>query len=81
LAVAFFAVALLAVAFFAVALLAVAFFAVALLAVAFFAVALFAGTVTPRSAVARLVSLITPFKDASGKRQLKEASWSFRARP
>jgi len=32
-------------------------------------VAFFAGTVTPRSAVARLVSLITSFKDASGKSQ------------
>jgi len=35
------------------------------------AVVFFADTVTPRSAVTRLVSLITSFKDASGKRQLK----------
>jgi hypothetical protein len=34
-------------------------------------VAFLAGTVTPRSAVARLVSLITSFKDTSGKGQLK----------
>jgi hypothetical protein len=45
----------------------VAFFAVAFLAVVFFAVVFFADTVTPRSAVTRLVSLITSFKDASGK--------------
>jgi hypothetical protein len=51
----------------AVAFFAVAFFAVAFLAVVFFAVVFFADTVTPRSAVTRLVSLITSFKDASGK--------------
>jgi hypothetical protein len=39
--------------------------------VALFAVVFLAGTVTPRSAVARLVSLITSFKDTSGKGQLK----------
>ena len=74
-AVAFFAVAFLAVAFLAVAFLAVAFFAVAFFAVAFFAVAFFAGTVTPRFAISRLVSLITSFKDTSGKRQSTDASF------
>jgi hypothetical protein len=56
-----------------VALFAVALFAVVFFAVALFAVVFSAGKVTPRSAVARLVSLITSFKDASGKRLLKEA--------
>ena len=64
--VAFFAVAFFVVAFFAVALFAVAFFAVAFVVVAFFA-----GTVRSRSAVVRLVSLITSFKDTSGKGQFK----------
>ncbi|HEY3212774.1 MAG TPA: hypothetical protein VGL16_06165 [Actinomycetota bacterium] len=61
----------LAVAFFAVAFFVVAFFAVAFFVVAFFVVAFFAGTFHSRSAVARLVSLITSFKDASGKGQFK----------
>jgi uncharacterized RDD family membrane protein YckC len=77
LAVAFLAVAFLAVAFLAVAFLAVAFLAVAFLAVAFFAVAFFAGTVTPRSAITRLVSLITSFKDTSGKRRFKRQAGLF----
>ena len=67
-----------AVAFFAVAFFVVAFFAVAFLAVVFFAVVFFADTVTPRSAVTRLVSLITSFKDASGKGQFKARSGSSR---
>ena len=45
--------------------------AVPFFAVPFFAVAFFSGTVhPPRSAVVRLVSLITSLKDVSGKRQL-----------
>jgi hypothetical protein len=77
-AVAFFAVAFLAVAFFAVAFVAVAFFAVAFVAVAFFAVAFFAvaffaGTVHSPLIGRPLVSLITSFKDTSGKRQFKGA--------
>jgi hypothetical protein len=45
--------------------------AVPFFAVPFFAVAFFSGTVhPPRSAVVRLVLLITSLKDASGKRQL-----------
>jgi len=78
-AVAFFAVAFFAVAFFAVAFLAVAFLAVAFLAVAFPAVA-FVGTDRSPLAVARLVSLITSFKDASGKGQLKGPLGGLRAR-
>ena len=58
-------------AFFAVAFFAVAFFAVAFFAVAFFAATFFAGMIRSRSALARLVSLITSFKDASSKRQFK----------
>ena len=68
---AFFAVAFFAVTFFAVTFFAVAFFAVAFFAVALFAVVFFADTVTPRSAVTRLVSLITSFKDPSGKGQFR----------
>jgi len=63
------------VAFFAVAFFAVAFLAVAFLAVAFFAVAFLADTVTPRFAISRLVSLITSFKDTSGKRQSTDAAF------
>jgi hypothetical protein len=51
----------------------VAFFAVAFFAVAFFAVAFFACTVHSSLRGSPLVSLITSFKNASGKRQLKEA--------
>ena len=57
---------------------AVVFFAVVFFAVVFFVVAFFADTVTPRSAVTRLVSLITSFKDASGKGQFKARSGSSR---
>ena len=78
---AFLAVAFLAVAFLAVAFLAVAFFAVAFFAVSFFAVAFFAGTVSPRFAISRLVSLITSFKDTSGKRQSIDASFWRGRRP
>jgi hypothetical protein len=57
------------VAFFAVAFFAVAFFAVAFFAVAFFAEAFLAGMVrSPLRGRPPLVSLITSFKDASGKR-------------
>ena len=79
-AVAFFAVAFFAVAFLAVTFLAVAFFAVAFFAVAFLAVAFFAGTVTPRSAITRLVSLITSFKGHFGQEAVQEARWALRAR-
>src|SRR4029450_1045140 len=70
-AVALFAVALFPVAFLGLALFAVAFLGVALFAVVFLAVVFLAGTVTPRSAATRPVSLITSFKDTSGKGQFK----------
>jgi hypothetical protein len=44
-----------------------------------FAVAFFAARFTLRLAVARLVSLITSFKDAPGKRQLNGTQGSSRA--
>jgi hypothetical protein len=44
-------------------------------------VAFFAGTVTPRFAISRLVSLITSFKDTSGKRQSTDASFWRGRRP
>ena len=80
-AVDFLAVDFLAVDFLAVAFFAVAFFAVAFFAVAFLAVALFAGMVRPPPGGSPpLVSLITSFKDASGKRQLNGTLGSSRGR-
>jgi len=57
--------------FFAGAFLAVIFFAVIFFAVIFFAVTFFAVTVHSPLRVTRLVSLITSFKDASGKGRFK----------
>jgi hypothetical protein len=59
------------VAFFAVAFFAVAFFAGTFFAGTFFAVAFFAVTVHSPLRGSRLVSLITSFKDTSGKRRFK----------
>jgi hypothetical protein len=72
-------VTFLVVAFLVVAFFAVAFFAVAFFAVAFFAVAFFAGTVRSPLTVARLVWLITSFKDAPGRGSSKTRSGLTRA--
>jgi hypothetical protein len=74
-------VAFFAVAFFAVAFFAVAFFAVTFLAETFLTVAIAAGIVHCLFRAGPLVSLITSFKDASGKRQSRNACQDFAACP